>query len=178
MRIAAARDSVSSKNEVAGMRWSELDLDNRVWHLPKERTKNGKAHDVSLSDQAMAIINRLFRFKPEPGKSDFVFSITGTTSVIGFSYAKANLAEIIGISDWRTHDLRRTATPGMARLGIPPHVADRVLNHTSGTISGVAAVYNRFQYLDERRNALEAWGKFVEGSIHPERQGNVVALRG
>jgi len=63
-------------------------------------------------------------------------------------------------------------------LGIPPHVADRVLNHTSGTISGVAAVYNRFQYLDERRNALEAWGKFVEGSIHPERQGNVVALRG
>ena len=62
----------------------------------------------------------------------------------------------MGISDWRTHDLRRTATTGMASLGIPPHVADRVLNNTSGTISGVAAVYNRFQYLDERRNALEA----------------------
>ncbi len=59
---------------------------------------------------------------------------------------------------WTLHDLRRTATTGMARLGIAPHVADKVLNHTAGTIRGVAAVYNRFEYLDERRAALDAWG--------------------
>jgi len=55
---------------------------------------------------------------------------------------------------WVIHDLRRTATTGMARLGIAPHVADRVLNHTAGTIRGVAAIYNRFEYLDERKAAL------------------------
>jgi hypothetical protein len=66
----------------------------------------------------------------------------------------------------------------MARLGVAPHVADRVLNHTSGTISGVAAVYNRFSYLDERRDALDAWGRYVEALVYPERaRTNVVALR-
>jgi hypothetical protein len=65
----------------------------------------------------------------------------------------------------------------MARLGIPPHVADRVLNHQSGTISGVAAVYNRFQYLDERRDALCAWGRYLETLLYPQRaQTTVVAL--
>ena len=57
------------------------------------------------------------------------------------------------------HDLRRTAATGMARLNFPPHVVDKILNHVSGTIRGVAAVYNRFEYLEERRAALEAWGK-------------------
>jgi hypothetical protein len=72
--------------------------------------------------------------------------------------------------NWRLHDLRRTATTGMARLGVAPHVADRVLNHQSGTISGVAAVYNRFQYLKERSDALEVWGRFVEESVYPGRR--------
>jgi hypothetical protein len=49
----------------------------------------------------------------------------------------------------------------MARLGIPPHVADKILNHQSGTISGVAAVYQRHDFLDERNDALERWGAHV-----------------
>ena len=65
------------------------------------------------------------------------------------------------------HDLRRTAASGMARLGIPPHVVDKVLNHASGTIRGVAAVYNRFQYVDERRAALEAWGRYINNLLAP-----------
>ena len=63
--------------------------------------------------------------------------------------------------DWSFHDLRRTATTGMARLGVPPHIADAVLNHKSGTIKGVAAVYNRHAYFDERREALEKWEAHV-----------------
>jgi hypothetical protein len=79
--------------------------------------------------------------------------------VASYSNAKrridARMAELLGdVEPWVLHDLRRTATTGMARLGVPPHVADRVLNHRSGTISGVAAVYNQFEYLDERREAL------------------------
>ena len=60
----------------------------------------------------------------------------------------------IEIPEWNLHDLRRTAATGMARMSFPPHVVDKVLNHVSGTIRGVAAVYNRFEYLDERRAAL------------------------
>jgi molybdopterin-guanine dinucleotide biosynthesis protein A len=58
-------------------------------------------------------------------------------------------------------DLRRTATTEMAALNIPPDVVDRILNHTSGTIRSVAAVYNRHQYEDQRRDALKAWGRSV-----------------
>jgi hypothetical protein len=66
----------------------------------------------------------------------------------------------------------------MARLGIPPHVADRVLNHMEATIHGVAAVYIRFQYIDERKAALDAWSRFVEALVRPETaQRNVVGLR-
>ena len=64
----------------------------------------------------------------------------------------------VEVPDWRLHDLRRTAATGMARLNIAPHVVDKVLNHSGGTIRGVAAVYNRFAYLDERRAALDSCG--------------------
>lgn len=80
------------------------------------------------------------------------------------------------IEPWVLHDLRRAATTAMARLGIAPHVADRVLNHQAGTIRGVAAVYNRFEYLAERKAALEAWGRFVQNLAQPSR-ANVVSLR-
>jgi integrase len=73
----------------------------------------------------------------------------------------------IEIPDWTLHDLRRTAATGMARLNFPPHVVDKLLNHVSGTIRGVAAIYNRFEYLDERRAALEAWGRYVRELVAP-----------
>ena len=79
----------------------------------------------------------------------------------------------IEIPDWRLHDLRRTAATGMARLNIAPHVVDKILNHSGGTIRGVAAVYNRFAYLDERRAALEAWGRYV-GSLMSPATSNVI----
>jgi integrase len=82
----------------------------------------------------------------------------------------------VEIPPWIVHDLRRTAATGMARLNIAPHVVDKVLNHVSGTIHGVAAVYNRFEYLDERRTALEAWGRYVSDLIAPAG-ANVVAMR-
>ena len=72
--------------------------------------------------------------------------------------------------------MRRTATTGMAALKIPPHVVDRILNHTSGTIRGVAAVYNRFEYAEQRRDALAAWGRAVEAIVSGRPAGNVVSL--
>jgi hypothetical protein len=114
------------------------------------------------------------------GHYAFASTRDGSKPGAGFVYAKQRFVDYMASPEhWRLHDLRRTCTPGMARLGIQPHVADRVLNHQSGTISGVAAVYNRFQYREERRAALNAWSGFVEGLVYPDRaQRNVVAMRG
>jgi hypothetical protein len=71
------------------------------------------------------------------------------------------------VSDWTLHDLRRTVVSGMARLGVAPHVADKILNHQSGTISGVAAVYQRHEFLRERERALQLWGDHVQSVSRP-----------
>jgi hypothetical protein len=80
------------------------------------------------------------------------------------------------VPHWQIRDLRRTATTLMAEIGIAHHVADKILNHTSGEISGVAAIYNRFEYLEERKSALNALGRFIETLIG-RNTGNVVPLR-
>ena len=98
---------------------------------------------------------------PKLGK--FVFSLRGTKPFESFSVAKRELDKLSGVSDWRLHDLRRTCVSGMARLGVAPHVADKVLNHQTGTISGVAAVYQRHEFLGERKDALERWAAHVAG---------------
>jgi integrase len=171
------------RSEVGGMRWSELDLDGRTWTIPRERTKNGRTHIVHLSALAMKTIKAL------PHTGDVVFSAAGVAPISGFSRAKdrldrlmmARLREETGdpeaaIVPWVLHDLRRSAVTGMAKLRIAPHVADKVLNHVAGTIRGVAAVYNRHAYLDERKAALEAWGNYVETLVRPAAAGNVVEI--
>ena len=74
------------------------------------------------------------------------------------------------------HDLRRTAASGMARIGIAPQVVDRVLNHTAGTIRGVARIYNRYEYGDERQAALEAWSRYVVALLNPNDTKKVVPI--
>src|SRR5260370_37406972 len=91
----------------------------------------------------------------------YVLSLLGTKPFQEFSRAKCRLDQLSGVTGWRLHDLRRTCVSGMARLGIAPHVADKILNHQSGTISGVAAVYQRHEFLAERREALDRWGTHV-----------------
>src|SRR5262249_25694286 len=87
-----------------------------------------------------------------------------------FSRAKRRLDQMSGVAGWCLHDLRRTCVSGMARLGVAPHVADKILNHQAGTISGVAAVYQRHEFLSERRRALDVWGAHV-GAILSEVRG-------
>jgi integrase len=143
------------REEVARCTWEEIDIAGRTWKLSPERTKNAKAHEVYLSDQAVAVVGRVDKI------GDLVFSHTGTAPFQAFSVAKRELDKLSGVNGWRLHDLRRTCVSGMARLGIAPHVADKILNHQAGTISGVAAVYQRHDFLAERREALEMWGAHV-----------------
>lgn len=143
------------REEVAGLNWQELDLEHRVWTISKSRTKNAKAHVVHLSDQALAVLKRADQRGP------LVFSLLGTKPFHEFSRAKSLLDKLSGVTGWRLHDLRRTCVSGMARLGIAPHIADKILNHQAGTISGVAAVYQRHEFLAERRAALDLWGAHI-----------------
>ena len=143
------------REEVAKLGWEELDLGQRVWTIPKHRTKNAKPHLVHLSDESMAVLRRIEKHGPH------VFAGHASNPFQHFASAKRKLDELSGVTGWRLHDLRRTCVSGMARLGVAPHVADKILNHQSGTISGVAAVYQRHQFLSERKDALERWGTHV-----------------
>jgi len=189
------------RDEVAGMEWSEIDLDKRTWTLPREKAKNNRVHEIQLSEAAISVLESLPRIGTR-----YVFTTTGDVPIAGFSRAKRRIdaamitarrkeLSLVGpdsehrkmrglpnrslpvdVPNWTFHDLRRTAATGMARLNIAPHVVDKVLNHVSGTIRGVAAVYNRFDYLNERRQALDLWGRFVIG-LTQSALPIVVALR-
>jgi integrase len=156
------------RDEVARMSWDEIDLERRVWTLPAARTKNDKPHIVHLPDSAVAVIGA------QPRAGELVFSRNGVTPVGDFSIQKRRLDGLCRVSHWRLHDLRRTMVSGMARFGVAPHVADKILNHVAGTISGVAAVYQRHEFLNERRDALERWSAHVEGLL---REGEAVELK-
>ncbi len=147
------------REEVARCTWDEIDMGRRTWKLPSARTKNAKAHEVYLSDQAVAVLGRVDKI------GTLVFSQSGTVPFQAFSVVKRELDQLSGVTAWRLHDLRRTCVSGMARLGIAPHVADKVLNHQGGTISGVAAVYQRHDFLAERKKALEMWGAHVQRAV-------------
>ena len=143
------------REEVAGLQREELDLTQRIWTIPKARTKNAKTHIVHLSKQSLAVLKRADQRKP------LVLSPLGTKIFQNFTHAKRLLDHLSRVSGWRLHDLRRTCVSGMARLGVAPHVADKILNHQTGTISGVAAVHQRHEFLSERRAAMDLWGAHV-----------------
>jgi integrase len=160
------------EREIGHLEWeTELDPDNRVINLPGARTKNGRAHTVHLSDLAMDIVQGL----PRINGSKYVFTINGEVPFTAFHDAKVRVHALMGdnVPHWMVRDLRRTATTLMAEIGVAPHVADKILNHTSGEIRGVAAVYNQFKYLDERKSALDALASKVAELVGL----NVVPLR-
>ena len=141
------------------MRWSELDLKNKTWTIPKERTKNKRMHIVPLSAPVLEMLEEMPRFL----HSDFVFTTTGKTPVSGHGKYKYHLDDVLGATDWVFHDIRRTAASGMARLEVPPYVVEKILNHVSGTFAGVLGVYNQYGYDREKREALNKWADYVIG---------------
>jgi integrase len=143
------------RGEVAGMRWSELDLEAGHWVLPRERVKNARRHEVPLPRQAIEILQKV----PQIGDTH-VFTINGTGAFGGFSKARARLD--VDIPDWTIHDLRRTAASGMAKLGVSLVVIEKVLNHVSGSLAGIVGVYQRHEYAEEKRAALQQWADHID----------------
>jgi integrase len=181
------------RDELAHATWGEFDLERRLWILPGARAKNGEEHITCLSAPAFEILQAL----PKVGNSDFLFTTTHRTPVSGFGRARQRLvaamldrlkreltdarcpeeAEGAKIEHFSLHDLRRTLASGMAReLKVPPHIIDKILNHTAGTIRGVARIYNRERYADERQAALEAWGRYINRLVQLCSPPNVIEL--
>ena len=155
------------RDEVAEMQWNELDLETRTWTIPRHRAKNNVEHEVPLSDAAINVINALPRIASKAG---YVFTTNETNPVSGFGRAKRRLDQALfkimpGIPPWVIHDLRRTFASGSAKLGIKLEVIEKALNHVSGSFRGIVGVYQKHGFADEKRIALESWGKFIEEVI-------------
>jgi integrase len=149
------------RSEVAGLRWSELDLTARTWRLPSERTKSDRPHEVPLSSHALAVIKHI----PRIDGSDFVFTGASGRPVSSFSKMKDQIDALADIPKWGFHDLRRSTATGMARLGIALPVVEKVLNHSGASFSGVAGIYQRHDFAEEKRAALEAWGNHIASLV-------------
>ena len=161
--------------EVFGARWSEIDAAEMLWRLPRERTKNATPHAVPLAPQAWAIVAAQPRF----AGCDFIFTNDGRRPIGGFSRLKYALDQPMQPAvPWVLHDVRRTAASGMQRLGTRVEVIEQVLNHRSGTFRGIVGVYQRHDYIDERRTALQRWADFVEQLASGQKRDTVVPMRG
>ena len=193
------------RNEIAEAKRSEFSLAAETWILPATRSKNKRSHLRHLSPQAVAILNALPQVGdvvrppavPRTGRAvrdavvvaDLLFSTTGRTPISGFSKVRDRLQELMvkeakrldlppPADDWQFHDLRRSLVTWLAAAGFAVHVADKLLGHVSGAIRGVAAVYQRHEFLPERRAAMLAWGQHVEDVVRGRPViGNVVPIR-
>ncbi len=174
--------------EVSALEWSELDRVRKEWVIPAARAKNGSASVVPLSGLALKEFDALAkRAKRKDGwaRKGFVFSTTGETSISGHSRAKRRLDREIGklvekdmppIGPWRYHDLRRTLATGLQRLGVRFEVTEAILNHVSGSKSGVAGVYQLHDWGPEKKTAMQAWSDHVAGLLTDSDTSNVVSL--
>lgn len=153
--------------EVANM--TDAEIDGGVWKIPASRTKNGRPHDVPLSDAALDVLADVKRI----GDSGYIFTTNGKTPVQGFHKARQHIADAMqtiadaehgksfDIPHWTFHDLRRTLETEMARMGVPETLIDRLTNHLSA-IPKMRRVYQHYDYLDEKRGALECWAVRID----------------
>ena len=167
------------REEVADMTWDEIAPDLSTWTIPASRAKNGVAHIVPFSSQAQAIVKAVPRLAKDnvDDKPEFVFQ--GRAGAFnGFSKAKTALDDSSDVTGWRLHDLRRTMATGLQKLGVRLEVTEAVLNHVSGSRAGIVGVYQRHEWADEKRSALNAWGAHVAAIVEGRMAaGNVTALR-
>jgi integrase len=155
--------TLQRREEVAGMRWSELSSDMTMWIIPAARMKNRQAHKVHLPEPARQVLRSMMRIV----RCDLVFTTTGVSAASGFSKAKVRLDRLSGVEGWRLHDLRRTGVSKLAELGFDPIVLDKLIAHKPAALKGVASVYQRHDFANDRAAALAAWAAHVTGTEGP-----------
>ncbi len=167
------------KQELTAAKVAEFDLKKAVWTLPAERTKTGVAINIPLAAQAVECLRKLIELSCS---SDYLLParkrqermlphIHENTLNVALSKVRANLGDM---PNFVIHDFRRTARTHLSALGVIPHIAERCLNHKVG---GVEGIYDRHDYIDERREALTKWAAFLE-CCETDKDWNVIPLRG
>ncbi|MGQ9372054.1 tyrosine-type recombinase/integrase [Azospirillum sp. ST 5-10] len=193
--VRVALLTAQRKGETSAMRWQDVDLGRRVWTIPRGMTKGDREHEVPLSPLAIEVIKAqprigdfVFPGRPDKveGGNDAAPGDTTGKPFNGFSKAKERLDAAVlelrrkeakargddpervkPLEPWTLHDLRRTAATGMARLGVPRLVISKIENHVEG---GVTAIYDRYAYQSEKRDALERWAARVRVVVEPVTQ--------
>ncbi|HEX2526176.1 MAG TPA: site-specific integrase [Geminicoccus sp.] len=183
------------RDEVAGMRWSEISADGTTWTIPSERAKNAKKHDVPLSEQ----VQNLLAIVERRGGRDYVFG-RGNGGYCGYSRSKAALDRQIAairaeqrlgrplepserplendaLPAWVLHDLRRTVNTNMQEVE-DPHIVDAVFNHTGSAKEGVHKHYNFARYKAQKQDALQRWADHVGRIVMSQRVDSVVQMQG
>ena len=172
--------TATRRDEIGDLRWSEIDFDKSVITLPAGRVKNRRNHEIPMSHAVTAILQaQPRRLSPDGLPRDLVFGISAENGFSGWAAAKtaldARIAVRGAIPKWTLHDLRRSAATGMAESNVQPHVIESILNHQSGHKAGVAGVYNRASYSNEKRAALMMWAEHVL-AIAEGRKSKIVTL--
>jgi len=180
-------------NEVVNASWQEFDLKEKLWTIPKERMKGtdekARPHAVPLTDQMLAILESLPRFK----RGDFLFSLSlgarpaavddkikikidakMLRSLRALARMRGEDPTKVKLGPWVNHDLRRTVRSGLSRLKVDHDVKEAVLAHAK---PGIAGVYDRYDLLDEKRKALKKWAAHLRDIVQP-LPANVVKLSG
>lgn len=147
------------RGEISALRWEWISEDERTISFPPTITKNGRAHTIPFGQFTFDLMD-------EWG-SGMLFQARGSDRAFnGWSKSKAALDKLSGVTGWTLHDLRRTYATKQAALGTPIHVVEKLLNHASGTVSGLAAVYNRHAYFEEMKVAVERYESFLQTLLH------------
>ena len=156
--------TLQRRGEVAGMTMDELDLENKLWTIPSSRTKNKRTHVVPLSDLATEIIEKALAIRTEESVYVFPSTKVGIDEAIdphSATRAFARFRKAVGLENIHIHDLRRTGATMMTgeKLGVPRFIVSKILNHAgdSGGAAVTTGVYDRNEYLKEKRGALKAW---------------------
>ena len=170
------------KEELIAAQWLEFDLDRAGWYLPEKRTKTSTAIDIPLPARAVETLRELHRLACG---SDYVSPAwkmqTRMTPHISLDTLDAALAKHIrpalvsdGVQPFTVHDFRRTVRTHLAALGIDSHIAECCLNHK---LKGVEGIYNRHDYFDERKNALNEWARLLEALEEGRSDYTVVPMK-
>ncbi|SDG72072.1 tyrosine-type recombinase/integrase [Propionivibrio dicarboxylicus] len=168
------------KEELIAAPWSEFDLDNAVWHLPAERTKTSSAIDIPLPPLALETLKELHRlangricvFPARKAQHRMIPHIDLNT--LNAAMAKHIRPRLKDVPNFTIHDFRRTARTHLAALGVDPFVAERCLNHK---IKGVEGIYNRHDYFDERKAALNEWANLLKALEEGKPDYNVIPMK-
>ena len=171
--------SAQRRDEVANMTWKEIGGD-QIWTIPAERYKTKGPNFVPLPEKALAIIEA----QPKIEKCDYVFPSGTKTPFSGFAKSKAAFDKAVQqalqkqaragetaepLPNWTLHDLRRTFSTNLAKLGVAPHIKEALLNHIAAK-SEVEAIYDHYAYLPEKRQAIERWEAHLTGLLHQRPQ--------